>query len=165
MLVCGFSVAFFSFLPASNLFFPVGFVVAERVLYIPSMGFCMLVAEGVYTILKTQRLLLSRSAKLGLILLFVFHATKTVTRNREWKDERTLYLSAVQSYPTNNKMWHNLASKFANDYLYTSEAMMRRSIDNDPYYIVAHTDLGGILIRQNRLQEAEKVRKYIQLLE
>ncbi|KAH0616727.1 hypothetical protein JD844_028084 [Phrynosoma platyrhinos] len=34
------------FIPASNLFFPVGFVVAERVLYVPSMGFCMLVAHG-----------------------------------------------------------------------------------------------------------------------
>ena len=34
------------FIPASNLFFPVGFVVAERVLYAPSMGFCLLVALG-----------------------------------------------------------------------------------------------------------------------
>lgn len=34
------------FIPASNLFFPVGFVVAERVLYVPSMGFCILVAHG-----------------------------------------------------------------------------------------------------------------------
>uniref|UniRef100_A0A8C8II15 DUF1736 domain-containing protein n=1 Tax=Oncorhynchus tshawytscha TaxID=74940 RepID=A0A8C8II15_ONCTS len=34
------------FTPASNLFFPVGFVVAERVLYVPSMGFCVLVAHG-----------------------------------------------------------------------------------------------------------------------
>ncbi|KAJ7390333.1 transmembrane and TPR repeat-containing protein 1-like [Desmophyllum pertusum] len=33
-------------LPASNLFFRVGFVVAERILYIPSMGFCMLVVCG-----------------------------------------------------------------------------------------------------------------------
>ena len=35
------------FLPACNLLFHVGFVVAERVLYIPSMGFCVLVAQGV----------------------------------------------------------------------------------------------------------------------
>jgi hypothetical protein len=34
------------FLPASNLFFPVGFVIAERVLYLPSIGFCVLVAVG-----------------------------------------------------------------------------------------------------------------------
>ena len=35
------------FIPASNLFFRVGFVVAERVLYLPSAGFCLLVALGV----------------------------------------------------------------------------------------------------------------------
>ena len=34
------------FIPATNLLFPVGFVVAERVLYLPSMGFCLLVAFG-----------------------------------------------------------------------------------------------------------------------
>ena len=40
------------FLPASNLFFPVGFVVAERVLYVPSMGYCLLVALGFNALLK-----------------------------------------------------------------------------------------------------------------
>ena len=34
------------FIPASNIFFYVGFVVAERVLYIPSMGYCILVGYG-----------------------------------------------------------------------------------------------------------------------
>ena len=34
------------FLPASNFFFPVGFVVAERILYLPSMGSCLLIAIG-----------------------------------------------------------------------------------------------------------------------
>ena len=41
------------FLPASNLFFPVGFVVAERVLYMPSMGFCLLVAAGCQRLMQT----------------------------------------------------------------------------------------------------------------
>lgn len=34
------------YLPASNVFFPVGFVIAERVLYLPSMGLSLLVALG-----------------------------------------------------------------------------------------------------------------------
>ena len=34
------------FLPASNLLFRVGFVVAERVLYLSSAGFCIIVAFG-----------------------------------------------------------------------------------------------------------------------
>ena len=31
-----------SFIPASNLVIPVGFVIAERVLYIPSIGYCII---------------------------------------------------------------------------------------------------------------------------
>ena len=38
----GFCIIVFSFLPASNLFFTVGFVVAERVLYLPSAGFVII---------------------------------------------------------------------------------------------------------------------------
>lgn len=40
------SLMVFPFIPATNLLFYVGFVVAERVLYIPSAGFCLLVAVG-----------------------------------------------------------------------------------------------------------------------
>ena len=43
------------FLPASNVFFPVGFVVAERILYAPSMGFCLLVAVGCETLYNHPR--------------------------------------------------------------------------------------------------------------
>ncbi|GFQ99577.1 protein O-mannosyl-transferase TMTC3 [Trichonephila clavata] len=53
-LVMSLSLLVLPFLPASNLFFPVGFVVAERVLYIPSMGFCMILAQG-WTILWEKR--------------------------------------------------------------------------------------------------------------
>uniref|UniRef100_A0A4W5RG02 Transmembrane O-mannosyltransferase targeting cadherins 2a n=1 Tax=Hucho hucho TaxID=62062 RepID=A0A4W5RG02_9TELE len=45
------------FLPATNLFFYVGFVVAERLLYIPSMGFCLLVAVGTRALERENRLL------------------------------------------------------------------------------------------------------------
>ena len=40
------------FLPAANVFFRVGFVVAERVLYLPSVGFCVLVVLGFSTTTK-----------------------------------------------------------------------------------------------------------------
>lgn len=34
------------FIPASNLFIRVGFVIAERTLLLPSMGYCFLVVLG-----------------------------------------------------------------------------------------------------------------------
>jgi len=50
VLLVGLSVMVLPFIPATNLFFYVGFVVAERILYIPSIGFCLLAAEGIYLI-------------------------------------------------------------------------------------------------------------------
>ncbi len=46
LVLLSLSLAVLPFLPASNLFFPVGFVIAERILYLPSMGLCLLVAIG-----------------------------------------------------------------------------------------------------------------------
>ncbi|KAI9558736.1 putative transmembrane and TPR repeat-containing protein 1-like [Daphnia sinensis] len=37
--------------PCSNLFYAVGFVVAERLLYMPSLGFCLLVGHGLDNLL------------------------------------------------------------------------------------------------------------------
>ena len=62
------------FLPASNLLFPVGFVVAERILYLPSMGFCILLA-----------FLLSKFGKHAdklMLVVVLCYAAKTVSRNR-----------------------------------------------------------------------------------
>lgn len=39
-------ILFLPFIPACNLFVTVGFAIAERVLYTPSMGFSILIAEG-----------------------------------------------------------------------------------------------------------------------
>ncbi|XP_027244741.1 protein O-mannosyl-transferase TMTC4 isoform X8 [Cricetulus griseus] len=46
ILTLGLGFLVIPFLPASNLFFRVGFVVAERVLYLPSAGYCMLLTFG-----------------------------------------------------------------------------------------------------------------------
>jgi len=57
------------FLPASNLFFRVGFVLAERVLYLPSAGYCLLIALGVTT-LASQSTLMKRVGPQATPLLF-----------------------------------------------------------------------------------------------
>ena len=52
------------FIPATNLFFYVGFVVAERVLYIPSTGYCLLLAVAV-------KHLATRSANTLIIYIYI----------------------------------------------------------------------------------------------
>ncbi|MBN3326737.1 TMTC3 protein, partial [Atractosteus spatula] len=98
------------FIPASNLFFPVGFVVAERVLYVPSMGFCILVAHGWRKIGQNGNL--KNIAWLGVAILLASHAVKTVHRNWDWESEYTLFTSALKVYKTLTcSVYFNLLSK------------------------------------------------------
>ncbi|KAM8862156.1 protein O-mannosyl-transferase TMTC2 [Synchiropus picturatus] len=99
----------FPFLPATNLFFYVGFVIAERVLYIPSMGFCLLVAVGVRSLCIRLRRRSSRTllvyCSFALVLLF---GAKTVLRNKDWENEEMLYKSGISVNPA--KAWGNLGN-------------------------------------------------------
>jgi hypothetical protein len=89
------------FIPASNLVAYVGFVVAERVLYIPSLGFCLLVGHGFAKLMEKfgdrnfGKLLLM----MFLILVLVTLGGRTVIRNVDWTSEETLYRSGTLVNP------------------------------------------------------------------
>lgn len=56
------------FLPASNLLVNVGFVLAERILYLPSAGYCILVSMGATLLSKhcERKVLIEKFFKLTL---------------------------------------------------------------------------------------------------
>lgn len=87
------------FIPATNLFFYVGFVVAERILYIPSIGFCYLISYGLFLLenrLFYQNAKLSKSIMTFLIIVYSF---RTLQRNNDWNNDETLYRSGVAVNP------------------------------------------------------------------
>lgn len=107
------------FLPATNLFFYVGFVIAERVLYIPSMGFCLLVAVGLRCLhirlrRRSCRTVLVYSSA-ALVLLF---GVKTVLRNRDWRNEEMLYKSGIYVNPAKGKIQLRWLILFHFDFLF-----------------------------------------------
>uniref|UniRef100_A0A672HHG2 dolichyl-phosphate-mannose--protein mannosyltransferase n=1 Tax=Salarias fasciatus TaxID=181472 RepID=A0A672HHG2_SALFA len=101
------------FIPATNLFFYVGFVIAERVLYIPSIGFCLLVATGARTLYVRLRTRGCRALVpclcVGLVLL---NGLRTVQRNKDWSNEENLYKSGINVNPA--KAWGNLGNVLKN---------------------------------------------------
>ena len=100
ILLVALSFLIFPFIPATNLFFYVGFVIAERVLYIPSMGFCVLVAEAIQFVVARYRkrsvYVISNVVIAGLILSF---SLKTVMRNGDWLTDESLYRSGIAINP------------------------------------------------------------------
>ena len=111
------------FAPSANVLVNVGFVVAERVLYIPSMGACALLplfadaAAGALASLAARaraaprrQLRLQRALWSAIVLSFVVRgALQTVARNPEWRSDEALARSGALALPSNAKLSYNLA--------------------------------------------------------
>lgn len=91
------------FLPATNLLFYVGFVVAERVLYLPSAGLCLLLGLGCEKLWDSRKYRRTSLACL-FVLLCVFSA-RTLVRNKDWMSEEALFRSALHVNPPKGKIY------------------------------------------------------------
>ena len=146
------------FLPATNLLFPVGFVVAERILYLPSMGLCLIVAHSVHSLAKSKHCFISVSIKAALVFLIITHSVKTVTRNRDWQSRLSLYSSLLKFYPTNGHILANIAREFRNIEDYDrAELAYRHSMVVAPDLSISFVNLGSMLKKLQRYQDSEEV--------
>ncbi|XP_013379791.1 transmembrane and TPR repeat-containing protein 4-like [Lingula anatina] len=142
------------FLPASNLFFRVGFVVAERVLYLPSLGFCMLVTLGLVHISRIQAL--RKIAKIFVPVILIIFIIKSMQRSLEWRSEKELFFSGAKVCPGNAKVHYNIA-KVSADGGDTSGALesYRLAIRLNPMYEQAMNNLANILKDRGESEAAE----------
>ncbi|XP_070580760.1 protein O-mannosyl-transferase TMTC1-like isoform X2 [Ptychodera flava] len=135
------------FLPASNLFIRVGFVVAERILYIPSLGICILVSHGINNICRssTKRLVPMICTVMALVIVALF-TWRTIIRNPVWNTRESLFKSGVHTLPHNAKAHYNYAN-YLKDIGRTEEAVKhyRRTLELYPRHASANNNLGTLL--------------------
>ncbi len=84
------------FAATANILMPTGTIMGERLAYLPSAGFCLLMALAWIWLMERQRML--AWGLLAVVLLAL--AARTVARNTDWKDNLALYSSAVRAVPT-----------------------------------------------------------------
>uniref|UniRef100_A0AAV2JXQ7 dolichyl-phosphate-mannose--protein mannosyltransferase n=1 Tax=Knipowitschia caucasica TaxID=637954 RepID=A0AAV2JXQ7_KNICA len=143
------------FLPASNMFFRVGFVIAERVLYLSSAGYCLLVAYSVGQCCsrfpKYRKLLC-----VSMMALLCVYVVRCALRSHQWHSEKTLFTSALSVCPLNAKVHYNVGKNLA-DRGNTTAAIVyyREAVRLHPTYVHAMNNLGNILKERNELVEAE----------
>ncbi|XP_049940747.1 protein O-mannosyl-transferase TMTC2-like [Schistocerca serialis cubense] len=138
------------FLPATNLLFYVGFVLAERVLYMPSVGWCLLVALGWHLLAERagRRLAIACAA-----LLLVALSARTLRRNHDWRDEESLYRSGVAVNPP--KAYGNLGAVLSSQgRLDEAEKAFRLALQHRPNMADVHYNLGVLLQGRERYEEA-----------
>lgn len=158
MLLFGLSMLIFPFVPASNLFMTVGFVVAERILYLPSLGFCFIIGYGISVLLASSRTVIRYIAILGFLLLLVSQSVKVVKRNPDWDSKLTLYEAGVRLYPQNGNLLGNIGLNYRKrGDTELAEMVYRYSMEVAPNASLAFMNFGVMLKEDGRLEEAEQV--------
>lgn len=85
-------------LPVSNLLFPIGVLVAERTLYLPSVATSLLIAAGAAHALP--KLGANRRTALGITaVVLVAFALRAAIRNPVWDSTATVTTSVVRTHP------------------------------------------------------------------
>uniref|UniRef100_A0A3B1KAC8 dolichyl-phosphate-mannose--protein mannosyltransferase n=1 Tax=Astyanax mexicanus TaxID=7994 RepID=A0A3B1KAC8_ASTMX len=97
------------FLPASNLFFRVGFVIAERVLYLSTAGYCLVLAyAGAHCCCRWRKHKVA-----AMLALLGMNVVRCAHRSQQWTSEQSLFTSALSVCPLNAKVHYNVGKNLA----------------------------------------------------
>ncbi|MFI5150492.1 MAG: tetratricopeptide repeat protein [Bacteroidia bacterium] len=148
----------------SNFVINIGAPLAERLLFQPSLGFCIILA---CLFLKVSSYLRTVAVTtLGTILLLF--SIKTIQRNSDWESNETLYCHDVESAPnsvrTNMYAAHLFITKAQEEknpavqagYFHKAVGYDERIVNMDPHYAPIYEDLGvGYFGLKNYLRAAD----------
>ncbi len=102
------SFAAITFVPTSNLLFPIGTIMAERFLYLPTIGLLACLVMAIYAAGKWVPL--KRFAPVVLCMITAAFAVRTWVRNGDWQDQRAIAEASVRTSPNSYKVHAMLAS-------------------------------------------------------
>ncbi|HUF51878.1 MAG TPA: hypothetical protein VMN60_13720, partial [Longimicrobiales bacterium] len=93
-------------LPVSNLIIPIGIIVAERTLYVPSLVLALGVALAADRLSLRPPLRLAGAAALALV--FVLFAGRTLVRIPEWRSTDSIFAALLRDRPDSFRAhWHH----------------------------------------------------------
>nr|NVI79230.1 putative transmembrane and TPR repeat-containing protein CG4050-like protein [Cucujiformia] len=123
-------------------------------LYMPSMGFCMLVAFGWSIIYEKY------NKKISLCILSIListHATKTHFRNWDWEDEYSVFMAGLRVNQKNAKLFNNVGHALESQAKY-EEALLffKTAVNVQQDDVGAHINVGRTYNHLKMFKEAEE---------
>lgn len=153
--IVGLAIILLSFLPMSNIFFPVGTVIGERLLYIPSAGL-LISTVGLAHLCqpRTQRILFWFLLALGFGSAYL-----CFLRVPEWQTAETITVADGLKQTRSSRVQFNYANILLKNKSYEEAlATYQRAIDIDPtdHDALPLYHAGQILFYQGKHEEAEQ---------
>jgi len=160
-----FAICFFfiSLLPVSNII-PLKALMAERFLYLPSVGFCLLLALCIERLgaIKLKGIVENGRGVAGLLAVAVViaYSARTVARNEDWRDMMILTRSIIAVSPMNPWAYNALAAAYLSQGK-NEEALkpLRKAIEFSTDYSSPRSAMGFAYRELGRLDESLKALK------
>lgn len=144
-------------LPVSNLIIPVGVLLAERTLYLPSVAISVL-AAGLATGLANQPRRARAMGAAAFAVILVAASVRTWTRNPVWKSTATLMADLTTSHPESFRVQWYLAGTLLRagrvDEAFRHYAV---AVDLAPSHYNLLMEYGAALLVHGRATESERV--------
>ncbi len=151
-----FAILFFfvAIAPASNLLVPTGILMAERVLYLPAAGVCLLAGAWLDRLVVLGR---PRLAVVIACLLLGLAGLRVQSRTLDWRDQAAWIGALARAAPDNVK------GQIALGMLYgqrgrapAAELALKRAVALAPDKAITHGRLGEFYVSRGRFEEASR---------
>jgi len=141
--------------PHTNLA-PINAYMAEHWLYLPSLGFFLIVAVYFVKIMQNK---MARSLAVILLSVWVlFLGGQTVHQNIVWRDPKNFYEYTLKYAPESARIRNNLAMIYSSEgRLEESVAQCLRAIKLNPHQLSSYNTLASVLLKQGKNQDAVEV--------
>ncbi|MFH1053459.1 MAG: tetratricopeptide repeat protein [Candidatus Woesearchaeota archaeon] len=124
---------FIALIPFSN-FFPVNVIMAERYLYVPSFGFCVILGFVFYKLINFKsgstnvNMTVKAVSMLALVILLLWYSSVVIQRNSEWRDNISFWEITIGKEPRASRPYDNLGIEYLN---------MGKHADAIDYFLIA----------------------------
>ena len=145
--------SFIAIAATANLLLPIGTIKAERLLYLPSVGFC--IAIGLVCARLELRRPLRIAAGVVVVAALLLLGLRTFIRNADWRSELALWSATAQTAPQNFRAQSLLGSLYLQ--AGSAEAAIeanRCALAIDPASEATLLNLGVSLVQAGRVAEA-----------
>jgi tetratricopeptide (TPR) repeat protein len=161
---------FITLIPVSNIPLLLTNYMAARYLYIPGIGFYLLLATCIVQLPNIKfpsvsPIFLRKVSRTTIVILLAFYSLFTVIRNMVWKNNVVFRLEMVEKYPNNALAHSSLGDAFRRRGLLDKAIYEYKiALRLDPNYAEDHDALGVCYYKKGMLNEAiEKFKRAIQL--
>jgi len=147
--VCWF---FIALLPSSSIYPVTAFYMAEHWLYLPSIGFFIIVSKGLADLYTCKK---ARIFELFFAIIIVAYSCLTIMQNIYWRDPVSFYTRTLKFAPSSARVYNNLGYVYADSGKYPEAmAMYKKAIAINPNYADAYNNLGVACMNLNKNEEA-----------